>query len=306
MHAVKCEVGAQVRVIKFLQVVARTPPIQGKKIAHDLRQIAGAAKVVHIDLGQFNVQCGGHGGRFGEIKLGIFVAHPCCKSRGIHGIGWGRGQFFILSRLSQCLVFIALAHFASIRIEDQRQMSVGRPAKSERVLQHNMFRGVIEMLLRSQHCGHAHQFIIHHNGKVIGWKTVGFANNKIIHLASWQCGITQNFIVNCDGPRWSLKANHRGFAFFQPRLHLRRRNPIRATSVIAIGLVARLGFLARRVQFRSGIEGVIRLPLLNKLIQILVVNFKTLTLKVGTKVPAAATFKFGSFIPINTEPLQVF
>ena len=185
-------------------------------------------------------------------------------------------------------------------------MSVGRPAKSERVLQHNMFRGVIEMLLRSQHCGHAHQFIIHHNGKVIGWKTVGFANNKIIHLASWQCGITQNFIVNCDGPRWSLKANHRGFAFFQPRLHLRRRNPIRATSVIAIGLVARLGFLARRVQFRSGIEGVIRLPLLNKLIQILVVNIKTLTLKVGTKVPATATFKFGSFIPINTEPLQVF
>ena len=185
-----------------------------------MRQIAGSAEIIHINFRQLNVQRRGHGGCFGEIKLRILVAQPSAETRGIHGVGGRSGQFFILRGLTKQLVLVALAHFASIRIEDQRQMPIRWPTKSKRVLQDNVLGGVIKMLLRAQHGGHAHQFIVHHNGKVIGWKSIGFANDKVVNLARGQSGVAQNFIMNSDSTRRRFKANHRWFALFQPCLNL--------------------------------------------------------------------------------------
>ena len=67
-------------------------------------------------------------------------------------------------------------------------MPIDRTPKSKGVLQHHVLGSVVEMLLRAQHVGDAHEFIINHHGKVIGWKSVCLSNDKVVYFASRQRG----------------------------------------------------------------------------------------------------------------------
>ena len=75
-HAIEIEVANQELAVELLDVAARRPSQQCQIVHHHLGQVARPAKVLHVDLGQVDLQHLRQRSRRLEVKLMVGVGKP--------------------------------------------------------------------------------------------------------------------------------------------------------------------------------------------------------------------------------------
>ena len=83
-------------------------------------------------------------------------------------------------------------------------MGVERDAEGSAVgvgqglLQRDVAWGVVEVLLRAEHVGHTHCFVVDDDGEVVRGEAVGLADDEIVHLAGGVADVAEDFVVDDD------------------------------------------------------------------------------------------------------------
>ena len=82
---------------------------------------------------------------------------------------------------------MALGQLCPIRAMDQRDMAINRvrPAALDsvhRAHDHQLAKGVVDMIIAADHMGHTHVMIIDHDGQHIGRRAIGTQEDEIIKL----------------------------------------------------------------------------------------------------------------------------
>ena len=307
-HPVEAEALLEELVVELLDVVARAPAVQGQEVAEHLGQIAGAAEVVDVDLGQLHLERLAEADRALELKLDVVVAKPARPLlRGHRSRGWCR-QRPLLDRLAEHLVLVALRHLRVVGILDDREVAVDGPTESERILEQHVLGRVREVLLRAEDMGDAHQLVVDHHGKVVGGKAVLLADDEVVDLACGKRRVSQDLVVDGDRDLAGAKADD-GLTALRDELSALVGGNL-APEAVSEGLLARHRVLAHGLELLGAVPCFVRLALVDQALAVAVVDREALALEIGAVWPPADGRAIGrevlrSLVPADPEPIEV-
>ena len=87
--------------------------------------------------------------------------------------------FFVLHHADRA---VALGQARAVITEDHRQVRKLRHIPAHRLVQVDLTRGVVDVVIAADHLGDAHVVIVHHHGQVVGRRAVGAADDQIVQL----------------------------------------------------------------------------------------------------------------------------
>ena len=194
-------------------VAAGGPADEGDEVDEGFGEIAGAAEVLDVDFGEFDVEGVGEFdggfdgvGFFGHEVLevfegdsgfirqvlqvvgGILLGIDPRQAGGTMGLDGGAGDFG----------FFALGHFGVVHVEDEGEVAVVGRGPAESLIQADVFEGVHEVFLGTEDVGDAHEMVVDDDGEVEGGEAVGFTDNDIIMLVGFDGDVAEDEVVDGD------------------------------------------------------------------------------------------------------------
>ena len=164
----------------------------------------------------------------------------------------------------------------------------------------DLLRRIGNVFLRAEHVGHAHQMVVNDDGEVIRRRAIGLGDDEIIELGHIEIHTAVDQVVDPHGaPHGHLEANGMGFPRRKAALHLFLRQ-IAARAGIPERLFPRLLDFPLGFQLFRRAEAVVGLPFIQQLLQIFLVDLRTLRLEIGRARPP----DFRTFVPVQPQPLH--
>lgn len=167
-------------------------------------------------------------------------------------------------------------------------MRVFRHRRAQRFENVDLARGVVDVVFAADHMGDFHVPVIDDDAEVIGWRTIGAADDQIVQLTVAEFDRAANFVVE----------NHRPFLRVAEAHHVRLVVGVAALAVAAVAVVTRLLavfhlLLAQRFRAFLGAIAFIGRALLQHFVDDRVVAIETLGLEVRAFIP----IQFNQFMP---------
>lgn len=176
------------------------PAQERDEVGDGFGEIAGLTEIGDFDFGKVDLEDAGHG--LGDVEA-VVLGGEEIRDRwlfdgefGGEGGGGKRGIFLdgVLEREARDLGLIAFAHLAGIHIEDEGHVGVGRCAEGEGLLERDVPRRVVEVLLGAHDVGDAHGLIIDDDGEVVGGKAIGLADDEVVEFAGGDFDVAEDLI----------------------------------------------------------------------------------------------------------------
>jgi hypothetical protein len=155
---------------------------------------------------------------------------------------------------------------------------------SESLEQENLSRGVVHMIIAPNDMGDSHGHVIHHDGKVVGRRTIAPENDEVVEFRVVKNNLAFDQIVENGLSCLGASKSHRERSLWKRRLQITARAIIPGFTFFFEGLVP----LALQ-RLRTAIAPV-GLAFVEKRAGMTLIDIQPLRLKIG------------SFIPIQTEP----
>ncbi len=181
----------------------------------------------------------------------------------------------------------ALGQLLAFLVEDHRQVRELRHLGTERVIDVDLPRRVVDVVVAADHFSDAHVDIVDHHGEVVGRPAVGTEDHQIVQLVVRPLDAALDLVVE----------HHRAFARIAETDHAMGIFTERLVAVAVIAVVARLlalrdRGLAHGLDLRLALVGVVRLAGSHQFIGHLLVTIQPLGLVKRT------------FIGIQTKPVH--
>ena len=195
---------------------------------------------------------------------------------------------------------MALGELLTVGAQDHGDVGEGGHRRAHGLVDHDLARGVGEVVVTANDVGDAHQCVVHHGGEVVGGGTVGAEDDEVVELLGVEGDLTMDGVVDHDvaAVLGHLDAQNVGLTGIDAGLGLLRRE-VAATALVALERVlAGLGGLAVGGQLLGRAEAGIGLTLCEQALGGLLVKIQSLGLGVGAKIAA----DLGALVPVEAKP----
>ena len=195
---------------------------------------------------------------------------------------------------------MTLRELLAVWPQNHRDVREGGYGRAQGLVDHDLARGVGEVVVAADHVRDAHHGIVHHGGKVVGGGAVGAEDDEVIQLAGVEGHVTVDRIVDhhVATVEGNLDAQGVGLARVDAAPSLGGVDVAAGALVALEGVVARLGGslvgreLLRRAEARIG------LALVPQALRRVAVELHAVGLAVGAKVAA----HLRTLVPVEAQP----
>ena len=195
---------------------------------------------------------------------------------------------------------MALGELLAVGTQDHGDMGEHGYGGAHGLVDHDLARGVGEMVVAADDVGDAHECIIHDGREVVGGRAVGAEDHEVIELLGVEGDLAVDGVVDHDVAAilGHLDTQDVGLAGVDARLGLLRREVAAAALVALEGVLTGLGGLAVGRQLLGRAEAGIRFALGEQALGGLLVEVQALGLRIGAEVAA----DLGALVPVEPQP----
>ena len=94
---------------------------------------------------------------------------------------------------------MALGQFLTVVAVNHRDVGVNRHRRIQRFQDVNLARGIVDMVFAANNVGDFHIPVVNHDAEVIGWRTIGTADNQIVQLLVAEFDRTADLVIKNNG-----------------------------------------------------------------------------------------------------------
>ena len=172
--------------------------------------------------------------------------------------------------------------------------------RAERLVHHDLARGVGEVVVAADDVGDAHAGVVHHGGKVVGGGAIGAEDDEVVELLGVERDVAVDRVVHDDvaAVERHLDADGVGLAGIHAGLRLGGVDAAAGALVTLERVFARHGRVMVGSELLGRAEAVVRLALGNQALGGLAVDGQALGLPVGAAVAA----HLGALVPVEAQP----
>ena len=195
---------------------------------------------------------------------------------------------------------MALGELLAVGTQDHGDVGERRHGRAEGLVDHDLARGVGQMVVAADDVGNLHHGIVDDGREVIGGRAVGAEDDKVVELLGIEGHLAVDGVVDNDvaAVLGHLDAQDVGLAGLDAAAGLLGIK-IAAAALIALeGVLTLLGGLAIGIELLLGTEAGIGLALVPELLGGLLVQVQAL----GLCVRAIVAAHLGALVPVQAQP----
>ena len=195
---------------------------------------------------------------------------------------------------------MALGELLAVRAEDHRDVREDRHGHVERLVDHDLARGVGQVVVAADDVRDAHEGVVDDRREVVGGGSVGAEDDEVVELLGIEDDLAVHRVVNHDvaAVERHLDADGVGLAGVDARLRGGGVDGAAGALVALEGVLARPRRLSVGLELLGGAEAVVGPALGDELLGSLAVDAQALRLSVRAEVAALV----GALVPVEAQP----